>query len=132
MRLLRDVAESDAGRIAILARSDHGFVAREVPLQPGPPVVVPFDTSGDLEDLDRGGERGDRGTDAAVDPALREESDPHGFNVGMNIGRIAGAGFPDHLHWHVVPRWGGRHELHAGRGADPRAARAARRDVREA
>jgi ATP adenylyltransferase len=39
--------------------------------------------------------------------ALREASQAQGFNLGMNLGRVAGAGIAAHLHQHVVPRWGG-------------------------
>ena len=39
--------------------------------------------------------------------ALQDAYDPHGFNVGMNQGRVAGAGVEHHVHMHVVPRWGG-------------------------
>lgn len=38
---------------------------------------------------------------------VREVSSPHGFNLGMNQGQVAGAGIAAHLHQHVVPRWGG-------------------------
>lgn len=38
---------------------------------------------------------------------LREAYNPQGYNVGMNIGEVAGAGMAEHIHLHIVPRWGG-------------------------
>ncbi len=45
-------------------------------------------------------------TRKAVD-AVRTASSPHGFNIGLNQGHVAGGSLADHLHQHVVPRWGG-------------------------
>ncbi len=44
---------------------------------------------------------------AASVKLMRPELKPDGFNIGTNLGRAAGAGFADHMHWHIVPRWDG-------------------------
>ena len=77
------------------------------PYNPGHLLVLPVRHTGELGDLTPE-------ENAAVSAllqrsvrALREQAQPHGFNIGLNLGRIAGAGIPEHLHWHVVPRWSG-------------------------
>jgi ATP adenylyltransferase len=70
-------------------------------------MVAPRRHTADLLDLDIDTTRAiDRGVRWAV-AALKAEYAPHGFNIGINLGRAAGAGIADHLHWHVVPRWEG-------------------------
>jgi ATP adenylyltransferase len=59
---------------------------------------------GDLADVEYDGlMRAVRRTAAALESAFH----PEGMNVGMNLGRAAGAGVADHCHWHVLPRWNG-------------------------
>ena len=92
----------------ILARGELGYVVlNKFPYNPGHLLVVPWRHTGDVEDLTPEENAGLQVLLQRSVRALREESDPHGFNIGMNLGRVAGAGIPDHLHWHVVPRWSG-------------------------
>jgi len=101
-------AKGDDAEARILGRGEHGFVMLNTfPYNPGHLLVAPFRHIGEVEDLTEG-ELVDLGRllQAAI-RALRLEMEPQGFNVGMNLGRVAGAGIPDHLHWHVVPRWSG-------------------------
>jgi ATP adenylyltransferase len=101
---IRDGEESER----VLARSELGYVVlNKFPYNPGHVMVVPNRHVGDLEGFDDEESLELQRLLRRAVKALREEMEPHGFNIGLNIGRVAGAGLPDHLHWHVVPRWSG-------------------------
>jgi len=92
----------------VLARDDHAFVTlAKFPYNPGHLLVLPVRHTGELDDVTTEEHAAIARFLTAGTAALRAASDPHGFNVGLNLGRVAGAGIPEHLHWHVVPRWGG-------------------------
>jgi ATP adenylyltransferase len=98
----------DPAEHRILHRDELAWVTlAKYPYNPGHLLVLPVRHTGDLEDLTAD-------ENAALSRllqrsvrALRDQAQPHGFNIGLNLGRIAGAGIPEHLHWHVVPRWSG-------------------------
>jgi len=92
----------------ILFRGKGNFVLLNLyPYNPGHILVAPYRHVDDLQyltedellehfDLVRKSTR-----------ALREEYKPQGFNIGLNLGRVAGAGIEEHVHTHVIPRWNG-------------------------
>jgi ATP adenylyltransferase len=77
------------------------------PYNGGHLMVVPYKQVAELEDLDDQ-ELADlmRLSQRSI-KVLKEVMQPQGFNVGLNLGRVAGAGIREHLHLHVVPRWNG-------------------------
>jgi ATP adenylyltransferase len=92
----------------ILRRDEYAFVTlAKYPYNPGHLLVLPDRHVADLVDLTPAEQAGVTDLLRRSVAALRATSEPHGFNIGLNLGRVAGAGIPDHLHWHVVPRWGG-------------------------
>ena len=92
----------------VVHRGDNAFVVlNKFPYSSGHLMVAPYRHAGDFADLTN---------DEALEihaltrrglDALRELYAPDGFNLGWNLGRVAGAGVVDHVHLHVVPRWGG-------------------------
>ena len=101
-------SEGDDERTMILARGELAFViVNSFPYNPGHLMVAPFRHVGAFTSLEAA-ELAD--VDALVARSIRaleQEMEPHGYNLGMNLGRVAGAGIPDHVHWHLVPRWNG-------------------------
>ncbi len=90
----------------ILHRAEFNFVILNIyPYISGHLMIVPF---AHLADLDRAAKNiTDELTDLTkrCQTALRETYQPHGFNIGINQGKAAGAGVAEHLHQHILPRW---------------------------
>jgi ATP adenylyltransferase len=92
----------------ILAASRSCFVImNRFPYNNGHVMVVPARHVGDPDHLPDEEFRACAEAVRKTTTALRAVLSPDGFNVGMNLGRAAGAGIDDHCHWHVVPRWSG-------------------------
>ena len=70
-------------------------------------MVAPVAHLGALEDLDDAKSADLMRALQRTIKVLKATLKPEGFNIGANIGRVAGAGMPDHVHLHVVPRWNG-------------------------
>jgi len=82
-------------------------ICNRYPYNNGHVLIAPRRHVSDLIQLS-GEERGELFSLVALGTkVLKEEYFPEGFNVGMNLGKVAGAGIADHLHVHLIPRWGG-------------------------
>jgi len=101
-------AEDDDKENLIVHRGERCFVILNLfPYTNGHFMVAPYEHIGALPEIDAEtigemmalAQQGMR--------ALEEIYAPHGYNVGFNQGRVAGAGVEHHIHMHVVPRWGG-------------------------
>lgn len=104
---LRDERDRDEANL-VLHRASHNYVVlNRYPYTSGHLLIVPYEHVGELDSAAKAT------TDELMDltkqcqTALREVYRPDGFNVGMNLGRSAGAGIADHIHIHILPRWSG-------------------------
>jgi ATP adenylyltransferase len=92
----------------IVARDETTFaVLNAYPYTSGHVMVAPLRHEGALDGLDRDEANAVMAMTQRATAAVRTAYAPDGINVGMNLGRAAGAGVPGHLHVHVLPRWVG-------------------------
>lgn len=99
---------NDDRRLLVLYRGAHCFVLMNLyPYNPGHLMVIPYAHTADFAGLapEVAAELMALGQRSVA--VLTAEMQPHGFNLGMNLGRVSGAGVDQHLHLHVVPRWNG-------------------------
>lgn len=92
----------------ILYRGQHNFVILNAfPYNPGHLMVAPYRHTEDLHELGDEETQEHLGIIRKCLELLKEVMTPTGFNIGVNLGSVAGAGIAKHLHTHIVPRWGG-------------------------
>lgn len=92
----------------IVARGEHAYVVMNLfPYSPGHLLVCPYRHVADYTDATDDEVAEIAALSQRAMTVLRAVSHPHGFNLGINQGDVAGAGISMHLHQHVVPRWQG-------------------------
>ncbi len=92
----------------ILKRGKHTVTfLNRYPYNAGHLLVIPLKHSNTLEQLDSSEKQEVMQEIDTMVQLLKKELDAQGFNVGLNLGKVAGAGIPSHIHFHVLPRWSG-------------------------
>jgi ATP adenylyltransferase len=101
-------ADGDDEERLVVHRGEHAFVLlNKFPYSSGHLMVAPYRHVGVFGALDDAEVLEMHRLAAAALDALAATYSPDGFNLGWNLGRVAGAGVVDHAHLHVVPRWAG-------------------------
>ena len=92
----------------ILYRGDKNFIImNSYPYNPGHLMIVPYRHIASLEELTEEERQEHIEMVSRGIKLLRQAFNPDGFNIGINMGKVAGAGINDHVHTHIVPRWQG-------------------------
>jgi ATP adenylyltransferase len=92
----------------IVLRDKHCFIIlNKYPYNNGHLMVVPYEHKSDILDLSDTVLLNIQVVLKKAIRALNSTMNPHGFNIGVNMGRPAGAGIEEHIHYHIVPRWNG-------------------------
>ena len=104
---VRDICGEDRERL-ILYRGEHVFVVmNKYPYTNGHLMIAPYRHTADPAELTDAEALEMHRLMVVCREVLKSRIAPQGFNIGMNLGQIAGAGVADHIHLHVVPRWSG-------------------------
>jgi len=99
--------EWDKRRLIVTARKHAFVILNKYPYANGHIMVVPRRHTDQLDSLHEEMFQDTHLLLQEAIAAIRKIYAPHGINIGMNMGRAAGAGIADHVHYHIVPRWNG-------------------------